>query len=126
MCKSLLCCIFILDSDENNEALTLQDFINGEQIDIANQIPEGEDPLNEAMESEIKFENLTESGLERTSVDRRQVDGTKWPKTGGKVLIPYTIRLSDFNTYERANIAEAITQFKRHTCVRYRYHVLEN
>ena len=78
------------------------------------------------MESEIKFGNLTESHLEVTSVDRRQVGGSKWPKTGGKVLIPYTIRLSDFNTYERANIAEAIIQFERHTCVRYRYHVVEN
>ena len=96
-----------------------QDFINGEKIDIEHQIPEGEDPLSDAMDSEIESH-------EESFMDKRQVEGTKWPKTGGKVLVPYTIELSDFNTDERANIAAAILQFEKHTCVRYLLCIKEN
>ena len=108
--------------------LDTNDFANGEKIDLENEVPVGEDPLNDAMSGtgfegdidltpeEIKvFENENKAEV----VEMRQaVMNKRWPRIGDYIQVPYTINHNEFDPRERANIARAIEEFEKHTCIR--------
>ena len=107
--------------------LDIEDFANGEKIDTENEIPDGEDPLNDAHENgdgyqgdmildpeEIElFENGNATQMRAAYADRT------WPKINDRVVIPYIIDYyADFSKDERANIARAIEEYEKYTCIR--------
>ena len=102
------------------------DFANGDAIDLDTEIPEGENPLRDAIEKGHLFEGDILLNPEQTatiadeSEDRSAttVPNHKWKKYGGNVIIPYTITKS-YDSQERANIARAITEYRKNTCLRY-------
>ena len=93
-------------------ALNTDDFVNGEKIDIQNEIQEDQDPLNDAIESGNEFEG----DIRLTSQQEKVLDGGgdldmrsvlqsgRWPRAGGYVQSPYTINHSEFDKDERANM----------------------
>ena len=50
--------IFIILSIANEPGLEPEDFLHGEEIDIDNEIPDGEDPLKDAHENGKKFQAI--------------------------------------------------------------------
>ena len=105
--------------------LTEEDFKNGIDIDIDNEIPDGKDMIDDIYEKgEGNFEGdiiLTEEQMRIIKGDDRlkafKKLAKKWPKTGNVVKIPYTIT-SGFSKNERAHIARAMTEYRRKTCIR--------
>ena len=116
-----------MDASVNEEgSLDETDFANGDAIDLDTEIPEGENPLRDAIEKGHMFEGDILLNPEQTaemadeSEDRSATTITqrKWKKYEGKVIIPYTITNS-YNGKEKANIARAITEYRKNTCLRY-------
>ena len=110
--------------------MDIDDFIRGEEIDLEHEIPDGENPLNDAHERGKGFQGdlvLTEeqaatfkSGNATALLEMRQVIlKNHWPRKGDHIMIPYTINATQFSSKERANIARAIEEFEKHTCFRY-------
>ena len=119
---------FFEKADETR--LDIDDFIRGEEIDLEHEIPEGENPLNDAHERGKEFQGdlvLTEeqvatfkSGNAIALLEMRQVIlKNHWPRKGDHIMIPYTINATQFSSKERANIARAFEEFEKHTCFRY-------
>ena len=88
--------------------LDIDDFIRGEEIDLEHEIPDGENPLNDAHERGKGFQGdliLTEdqlatleSGNETALMEMRQVIlKNHWPKKGDHIMIPYTINAAEFS-----------------------------
>ena len=113
---------------EDEIGLDTNDFANGEKIDLENEIPPGEDPLNDAMsgngfEGDIDLtpeeKKALENGNEGEPIEMRQaVVNKRWPRVGDYIQVPYTINHNEFEPHERANIARAIEEFEKHTCIR--------
>ena len=105
--------------------LTEEDFKNGIDIDIDNEVPNGKDTIDDAVEKgDGNFQGdiiLTEEQMRIIKGDDRlkafKKLAKKWPKTGNVVKIPYTIT-SGFSKNERAHIARAMTEYRRKTCIR--------
>ena len=104
------------------------DFLNGKRIDEEHEIPNNKDPLNDAIENGEAFEGdirLTEkqagiimNGTKQDLVSMRSaIRERHWPERDSKVYIPYTIS-STYSTSEKANIARAIEDFEKNTCIR--------
>ena len=109
--------------------LDIADYIHGEEIDLEHEIPDDEDPLNDAHEKGKGFQGdliLTEdqlatleSGNETALMKMRQVIlKNHWPKKGDHIMVPYTINANEFSSDEKANIARAFEEYKKHTCFR--------
>ena len=102
------------------------DFDRGYKIDLETEVPEGEDPIKDAIENGHLFEGdivLSKKQaeiIENETEDRSAitVPDMKWKKRRGKVIVGYTFR-SRYNSEERANIARAISEIAKHTCIRY-------
>jgi len=107
--------------------LTEEDFENGRKIDLANQTSNGEiDPLDAA----IKYGKANYQGDIMLTPDQlQQIKGTGraldpiaklWPDDGivPHVRIPYIITDNTFTTDEKANIARAVEEFEKNTCIR--------
>ena len=105
--------------------LTEEDFKNGIDIDIDNEVPDGKDTIDDAVEKgDGNFQGdiiLTEEQMKIINGETRlkafQVLAKKWPKYGNVVRIPYTIT-SGFSPNERAHISRAMTEYRRKTCIR--------
>ena len=109
--------------------LDIADYIHGEEIDLEHEIPDDEDPLNDAHEKGIGSQGdliLTEdqlatleSGNETALMEMRQVIlKNHWPKKGDHIMVPYTINANEFSSDEKANIARAFEEYAKHTCFR--------
>ena len=110
--------------------LTEEDFENGRKIDPATQIPKGEvDPLDAAHEhGKANYQGdimLTPNQLQLVEGRGRAFSpiANFWPSDGSHVNIPYIISDNTFTSYERANIARAVEEFKNNTCIRYWYNL---
>ena len=107
-------------------SLDIEDFANGDEIDTENEIPDGEDPLNDAHENGDGYQGdmildpeeieLFENG-NATQMRAAYADKT-WPKIGDRVVIPYKMNHAEFSSDERANIARAIEEYEKYTCIR--------
>ena len=117
-------------STAEGAGLDIVDYIHGEEIDLEHEIPDDEDPLNDAHEKGKGFQGdliLTEdqiatleSGNETALMEMRQVIlKNHWPKKGDHIMIPYTINAAEFSSDEKANIARAFEEYEKHTCFRY-------
>ena len=110
--------------------MSIDNFVAGDKIDLDNEIPDGQDPLEDAIEAGNEFEGDIVLTPEQTSVI---INGTEdeviamrsarkskhWPKQGSKVYIPYKIRPgSNYGTKERQRLARAISEYERNTCIR--------
>ena len=126
--SSLMKSIFIHYYKTDGYYLTEEDFENGRKIDLANQTSNGEiDPLDAA----IKYERANYQGdIILTPDQLQQIKGTGralnplaklWPGDGTHVNIPYIITDTTFTSDERANIARAVKEFEKNTCIRYWY-----
>ena len=129
--------MLFLQKAEGTSFLGIDDFIRGEEIDLEHEIPEGENPLNDAHERGKEFQGdlvLTEeqvaifkSGNATALVEIRQVIlKNHWPRKGDHIMIPYTINATQFSSKERANIARAFEEFEKHTCLRYSASIIAN
>ena len=105
--------------------LTEEDVQNGIDIDIKNEVPNGKDVFDDAME---KGDGNFQGDLVLTEEQRKIINGeiglkafdefaNRWPKTGNVVKIPYTVT-SGFSSNERAYITQAMTEYSRKTCIR--------
>ena len=105
--------------------LTEEDFKNGIDIDIDNEVPDGKDMIDDVYE---KGEGNFQGDIILTEEQMKIIDGDdrlkafkklakKWPKTGNVVTIPYTIT-SGFSSNEKAHITRAMTEYRRKTCIR--------
>ena len=105
--------------------MTEEDFKNGIDIDIDNEVQNGKDTIDDAIErGDGNFQGdiiLTEEQLRIINGETRlkafEVLAKKWPKTGSIVKIPYTIT-SGFSSNERYHIARAMIEYSRKTCIR--------
>ena len=103
--------------------------MHGEEIDLDKEIPDDEDPLNDAHEKGHMYQgdiDLTDeqlallTGNETARLEMRQVIlRNHWPRVGNRITIPYTTSVN-FEESERANIARAFEEYEKHTCFRYR------
>ena len=113
--------------------LSFSDYYSGFQIDEDHEIPEDEDPLEEVMEQKgtdnyegditlnTQEKEIIVNGTEKDSISMRSAlrEG-HWngnPRDDN-VYIPYTIS-RDFRRSERRNIARAIEDYEKQTCIRY-------
>ena len=105
--------------------LTEEDVQNGIDIDIKNEVPNGKDVFDDAME---KGDGNFQGDIVLTEEQRKIISGeiglkafgefaNTWPKTGNVVQIPYTIT-SGFSSKERAYITRAMTEYSKKTCIR--------
>ena len=123
--------MFIHYNKTDGYYLTEEDFENGRKIDPANQISKGEvDPINAATEhGKANYQGdimLTPKQLQVVNGKGRallNIPTYHWQSNGIHVNIPYIISDTTFTTDERANIARAMEEFKKNTCLRYRYNV---
>ena len=105
--------------------MTEEDFKNGIDIDIDNEVTNGKETIDDAIEKgQGNFQGdiiLTEEQMRIINGDDRlkafKVLAKRWPKTGNVVKIPYTIT-SGFTSNERAHITRAMTEYRRKTCIR--------
>ena len=108
--------------------LEISDFVNADTIDDDNQIPADQDPLNDAIEGGNKYEGdilltplqveIIKQGNKTDSVKVRSAIKTNhWPKREKHVFIPYIIT-GNYSRKEKANIARAISDFEKKTCIR--------
>ena len=108
--------------------LEISDFVNGDTIDEDNQIPADQDPLNDAIEGGNKYEGdilltplqvkIIKQGNKTDSVKvRSAIKTSHWPKREKHVFIPYIIT-GNYSRKEKANIARAISDFEKKTCIR--------
>ena len=105
--------------------MTDEDFKNGIDIDIDNEVPNGKETIDDAIEKgDGNFQGdiiLTEEQIKiingETHLKAFNVFAKKWLKTGNIIKIPYTIT-SGFSSNERAHIARAMTEYHRKTCIR--------
>ena len=113
--------------------LSFPDYYSGFKIDEDHEIPEDEDPLEEAMEQEgtknyegdialnAKEEEIIVNGTEEDSISMRAAlreghwNGNPRDKF---IYVPYTLS-RDFDRKERTNIARAIEDYEEKTCIRY-------
>ena len=58
------------------------------------------------------FENGNATQMRAADADKT------WPKIGDRVVIPYKMNHADFSSVERANIARAIEEYEKYTCIR--------
>ena len=95
--------------------------------------PEGINPVQDAIDHGDGFEGDIHLNSEqkdiisnsnndgRNVVDELRAASTKshhkWPKSGCTVIVPYVIH-NRFNSFERAVIANAFTEFHSKTCIR--------
>ena len=108
--------------------LTEEDFENGRKIDPATQISRGEiDPIDAAHEhGKANYQGdimLTPKQLQKVEGKGRALSpiAKLWPGDGTHVNIPYIITDTTFTSDERANIARAVKEFEKNTCIRYWY-----
>ena len=110
--------------------MNIDDFVAGDEIDLDNEIKDGQDPLEDAIESGNGFEgdivltpeqtSVIINGTEDEVIAMRSARNSKhWPKQGSKVIIPYKIRPgSNYGPKERQRLARAISEYERNTCIR--------
>ena len=112
--------------------LSFSDYYSGFKIDEDHEIPEDEDPLEDAMEQKgtdyqgditlnSQEKEIIANGTKNDSISMRAAlrEG-HWngnPRDDN-VYIPYTIS-RDFRKSERQNIARAIEDYEKQTCIRY-------
>ena len=112
--------------------LSFSDYYSGFKIDEDHEIPEDEDPLEDAMEQKgtdyqgditlnAQEKEVIVNGTKNDSISMRAAlrEG-HWngnPRDDN-VYIPYTIS-RDFRRSERRNIARAIEDYEKQTCIRY-------
>ena len=112
--------------------LSFSDYYSGFKIDEDHEIPEDEDPLEDAMEQKgtdyqgditlnAQEKEIIVNGTKNDSISMRAAlrEG-HWngnPRDDN-VYIPYTIS-RDFRRSERRNIARAIEDYEKQTCIRY-------
>ena len=118
--------------------MSAEDFENGNKIDEENELSEGENPIQDAIEKgDDNDEDTYEGDIKLTEEQKAMVENggqreltralytARWPSimssvTGGPmVIIPYVLNSNEFNSNERAHIARAISDFKTYTCIRY-------
>ena len=108
--------------------LEISDFVNGDTIDEDNQIPADQDPLNDAIEGGNKYEGdilltplqveIIKQGNKTDSIKvRSAIETNHWPKREKHVFIPYIVT-GNYSRKEKANIARAISDFEKKTCIR--------
>ena len=110
----------------SRQPLNETDFENGDKINLETEVPEGEDPIKDAIENGNLFEgdillNKEQAEIIENETEDRSaitVPDMKWKKRNGNVIVGYTFR-SRYNSEERANIARAISEIAKHTCIRY-------
>jgi len=116
------------DKAIEDEPLDIDDFVRGDEIDIETEIPDGQDPLNDAIENGNGYEGdimLTQeqasiiiNGTEDDLISMRSsIRENHWPKKGANVYIPYTMT-GKFSKTERSNIARAMAEYEKNTCIR--------
>ena len=127
-----------MDRDSGIQGLSEEDFENGKKIDEANEISEGENPIQDAIEEgDNNDEDTYEGDMKLNAEQKAMVENggqrelsralatAKWPRIMSSVnmqpyvIIPYTIDSSLFTSKERAHIARAISDYKTYTCIRY-------
>ena len=121
----------------NIRHLRFSDYYSGFKIDEDNEIPDGEDPVEDAMEKgndfqgdialNAKEEEIIINGTKNDSISMRAAlrEG-HWignPRDDN-VYIPFTIS-RDFKRSEVKNIARAIEDYENKTCIRYILHAIK-
>ena len=99
-------------------------------------LPDGKDPITDAIENGNGFEGDIQLNAEQAAIiangteadlmslrSASTVNYHKWPKSGSNIPIPYVIS-SSYSLSERANIARAFTEFQSNTCIRYKGNLL--
>ena len=113
---------------DNEHSLHLEDYINGRKINKDDEIPKGQDPVEDAMENGEGFQGDIDLTPEQASIIvkatgkdlismRSSIKDKHWPRQGTYVYIPYTIS-GEYDENERSNIARAFEDFENNTCVR--------
>ena len=110
--------------------MSIDNFVAGDKIDLDNEIPDGQDPLEDAIEAGNEFEgdivltpaqsSVIINGTEDDVIAMRSaIKSRHWPKRGLEVFIPYTIRSgSRYSKKEKDHLARAISEYASKTCIR--------
>ena len=121
----------IRDADSGageGKPLNETDFANGNDLNVT--VPEGQDPIQDAIDHGDGFEGdirlnkeqatIIANGTEEEIAALRSAStrsSHKWPKSGSTVNVPYVLS-SSFSSFERSVIARAFSEFHSETCIR--------
>jgi len=109
-----------------DKPLGIDDFVGGDNIDIDKE--NEQDLLNDAIETGHEYEgdilltpeqaSIIINGTENDLISMRSaIKERHWPKKGSNVIIPYTIS-GTYSPNERNNIARAMDEYEKNTCIR--------